>query len=230
MIASTTSRRSKPTISAWVRVDREGALRQATAVAERVRRGERPPLAGVPFGVKDVIDVAGLPTVAGFAPYADLTATADAYIVARLRELGAIPLGKTHTTQFALADPAPTCNPFDLDYSPGGSSSGSGAAVGAHTVPFALGTQTGGSVLRPAAYCGAVGLQTDLQLDLMRWRYPALLVARSSGPDRRDVADTRLVFDALTAPMPVPPPGQRVRESGCCASLSTKPIQRSLPR
>ena len=198
----------EPLISAWVCVDRKGALRQATAVAERVRLGERPPLAGVPFGVKDVIDVAGLPTVAGFAPYADRPATSDAYIVARLRELGAIPLGKTHTTQFALADPAPTCNPFDLDYSPGGSSSGSGAAVGAHTIPFALGTQTGGSVLRPAAYCGAVGFKPTFNWISCAGVIPLSWSLDHLGLIARDVADMRLVFDALTAPGPMPKPAR----------------------
>ncbi len=196
--------RWEPEMHAWVRIDRDAALRQATAVAERVRRGERPPLAGVPFGVKDVIDVAGLPTEAGFKPFAERNAAADAHIVARLRELGAIPLGKTHTTQFALADPAPTCNPFDLDYTPGGSSSGSGAAVGAHTVPFALGTQTGGSVLRPASYCGAIGFKPTFNWISCAGVIPLSWSLDHLGLIARDVADMRLVFDALTARGPAP--------------------------
>ena len=183
---------------AWVRIDRDGAMRQAEDVAQRVRQGARLPLAGVPFGVKDVIDVAGLPTEAGFKPYADRVAATDAYIVARLRELGAIPLGKTHTTQFALADPAPTRNPFNLDYTPGGSSSGSGASVGARTVPFALGTQTGGSVLRPASYCGAVGFKPSFNWISCAGVIPLAWSLDHLGLIARDVTETRLIFDALT--------------------------------
>ncbi len=108
-----------------------------------------------PLGVKDVIDVAGFPTGAGsvsrrFAPAVDV----DAEVVARLREAGYLPVGKTHTTEFAYTDPPPTSNPFDRNRSPGGSSSGSAAAVGAAQVPVAIGTQTAGSVCRPAAFCG----------------------------------------------------------------------------
>jgi len=149
----------EPWLHAWVLLDRDAALRMAGDLDERAARGDLLPLHGLPFGVKDIIDVEGLPTEAGFPPYRQNIARQDAAIVARLRSLGAIPLGKTHTTQFAFSDPAPTTNPYDPAHTPGGSSSGSGAAVGAHTVPLALGTQTAGSVLRPAAYCGAVGFK-----------------------------------------------------------------------
>jgi Asp-tRNA(Asn)/Glu-tRNA(Gln) amidotransferase A subunit family amidase len=117
------------------------------------------PLAGVPVGVKDIIDVAHLPTRLGAPPFAHYTPNEDATAVARLRAAGAIILGKTHTTEFAYLDPAPTCNPWNRKHTPGGSSSGSAASVGARTIPLALGSQTVGSVLRPAAYCGAVGLK-----------------------------------------------------------------------
>ena len=134
-------------IQAWVEVDR-GAKAASSG-----------PLAGVPVGIKDIIDVCGLPTRYGSAPFTHQTPSVDAGCVARLRAAGAAVLGKTHTTHFAYLDPAPTHNPWDLSRTPGGSSSGSAAAVASGMVPLALGTQTVGSVLRPAAYCGVVGLK-----------------------------------------------------------------------
>lgn len=117
-------------------------------------------LSGRTVAVKDVIDVAGLPTRNGSRACADAApAIADAPVVARLRAAGARILGKTVTTEFAFTDPTPCRNPYDTDRSPGGSSSGSGAAVGAGIVDIALGTQTAGSLIRPAAYCGAVGFK-----------------------------------------------------------------------
>jgi Asp-tRNA(Asn)/Glu-tRNA(Gln) amidotransferase A subunit family amidase len=147
-------------IHAWVEIDREGALRQATDLDLRIKRGEpHGPLTGVPVGIKDIVDVAGLPTRLGAQAFAHYTPDLDATAVARLRAAGAIILGKTHTTEFAFLDPAPTRNPWQRDHTPGGSSSGSAAAVGARTIPLAMGSQTVGSVLRPAAYCGCTGLK-----------------------------------------------------------------------
>jgi Asp-tRNA(Asn)/Glu-tRNA(Gln) amidotransferase A subunit family amidase len=135
-------------------------LAQAKALADAIARGETAgPLAGVPVGIKDIIDVKGLPTRLGAQSFAHYTPEADATAVARLRAAGAIILGKTHTTEFAYLDPAPTRNPWNRKHTPGGSSSGSAAAVGARTIPLAIGSQTVGSVLRPAAYCGAVGFK-----------------------------------------------------------------------
>lgn len=117
------------------------------------------PLAGVPVGVKDIIDVAGVPTACGSSTRADAPpAAADAAIVRLLREAGALVVGKTVTTEFACFDPGPTRNPHDLARTPGGSSSGSAAAVAAGMVPLALGSQTAGSVVRPASFCGVAGL------------------------------------------------------------------------
>src|SRR5206468_368570 len=117
----------------------------------------RGPLHGIPVAVKDIFDVAGLPTTAGAPPFAHRRPDEDAASVALLRNQGAIVLGKTHTTQFAYRDPAPTRNPWNLEHTPGGSSSGSAAAVAARMAALALGSQTVGSTLRPAAYCGIVG-------------------------------------------------------------------------
>src|SRR5437867_10718141 len=148
------------TLEAWVHVDEKGALAVAR---ERARESERAavrgPLHGIPFTVKDIFDVAGLPTTAGARAFAHRRPGEDAASVALLRAAGAIVLGKTHTTQFAYRDPAPTRNPWNRAHTPGGSSSGSAAAVAARMVPLALGSQTVGSVLRPAAYCGVVGLK-----------------------------------------------------------------------
>src|SRR3989442_15183370 len=145
-------------LKAWVHVDETGALalaRQREAEAQTIR--VLGPLHGVPVGIKDIFDVAGMPTTGGARSWSHTRPARDATAVARLRAAGAIILGKTATTEFAYRDPAPTRNPWNRDHTPGGSSAGSGAAVGARMLPLALGSQTVGSVLRPAAYCGVVG-------------------------------------------------------------------------
>jgi Asp-tRNA(Asn)/Glu-tRNA(Gln) amidotransferase A subunit family amidase len=141
------------------RITRGDAELQAWAYVDRAARGDGGgslPLAGIPFGVKDVIDVRGMPTRCGLDSYEEWPAV-DAWCVAAVRAAGGVPVGKTRTTALAFLDPAPTRNPFDASRTPGGSSSGSAAAVAAGHVPFAFGTQTIGSVTRPAAYCGVVG-------------------------------------------------------------------------
>lgn len=149
----------EPAVQAWALLDVDGARAQAAARTTETIRGEvRGPLHGVPVGVKDIFDVAGLPTRAGSRVY-DETPGEDATTVLRLRQAGAVILGKTHTTEFAYADPAPTRNPWNPAHTPGGSSSGSAAGVAAMMMPAALGTQTAGSVLRPASFCGIVGFK-----------------------------------------------------------------------
>lgn len=145
-------------LRAWAFLDPD-LLRAAAEDGDRRGGGA---LRGVPFGVKDVIDVVGMPTRHGCALYADARpAATDAAVVALLREAGAVPVGKTVTAELAYADPGPTANPWNTAHTPGGSSSGSAAAVAAGVVPIALGTQTGGSVIRPAAYCGVVGFKAS---------------------------------------------------------------------
>src|SRR5450830_1340552 len=119
------------------------------------------PLAGIPVAVKDLIDTADMPTTYGSKIFQGYQPQKDAWIVTRLRAAGAVIFGKTVTTEFAWRDPGATVNPWNTGHSPGGSSSGSAAAVGAGIVPIALGTQTVGSVIRPASYCGAVGYITS---------------------------------------------------------------------
>lgn len=122
------------------------------------------PLAGVPFGVKDVLDVAGMPTACGLADRHARPSEVDAACVGLLRAAGAVPIGKTVTAEYAFRQPGPTVNPWRADHTPGGSSSGSAVAVAAGMVPFALSTQTGGSVIRPAAYCGVPGFKPSFGL------------------------------------------------------------------
>ena len=136
------------------------ALARAKSLTDEL--SSRPPrsvLHGVPFAVKDIYDTAGMPTEWGTPVHRGRVPTSDAKVVADLSSMGAIVLGKTHTTAYAYYDPAPTRNPHNLAHTPGGSSSGSAAAVADGMVPFALGSQTQGSVLRPASFCGICGLK-----------------------------------------------------------------------
>ena len=137
-----------------------------TEVSPRDPLGDGP-LSGVPFGVKDIYATAGLSFECGSPVFAGRRAGEDASLVRKLRELGAIAVGKTHTTAFAYFDPAPTRNPHNHAHTPGGSSSGSAAAVAAGMVPMALGSQTQGSVLRPASYCGVAGFKPTFGLIAM---------------------------------------------------------------
>ena len=150
----------EPLVQAWVTIDREGILKEARRQHNEIYRGKiRGPLHGIPIGLKDIIYTAGMKTTGGSKILENFVPDFDATAVDRLKKAGAIILGKTATTEFASADPAPTCNPWNPDHTPGGSSSGSAAAVSACMCPAALGSQTGGSVLRPAAFCGVVGLK-----------------------------------------------------------------------
>ncbi|PBC57424.1 MAG: amidase [Rhodococcus sp. (in: high G+C Gram-positive bacteria)] len=189
--------RTEPDIRAWVRVDRARALEAARRLDSTVRKS---PLHGIPFGVKDIIDVRGLPTECG-SPLrrGRVEADDDAPLVARLRELGAIPLGKTVTTEFAYFAPGPTRNPNRLSHTPGGSSSGSAAAVAAGVVPLALGSQTAGSLTRPASYCGVAGLVAPVGGPLDTTGFAGLShTLDAAGILTRSVTDVRLAYLALT--------------------------------
>jgi Asp-tRNA(Asn)/Glu-tRNA(Gln) amidotransferase A subunit family amidase len=147
-------------VLAWAFVAKDHARREAAARNEELHNsGPRGPLHGIPFGVKDIFDTAGMPTAWGSPLYAGRVPDCDADLVVRLQEMGAIVLGKTHTTGYAYYDPSPARNPHNREHTPGGSSSGSAAAVALGMVPFALGSQTQGSVLRPASFCGVVGFK-----------------------------------------------------------------------
>ncbi len=151
----------QPEIRAWVRLYSEEALETARRQDRDSPGGRwRGPLHGIPLGIKDIIDVQGMETKAGSEAYDGGEAEADAPVVAALRDAGAIVLGKTVTTPFAFRDPSATRNPWNPAHSPGGSSAGSGAAVADRMCLAALGTQTAGSVLRPAAFNGVVGFKS----------------------------------------------------------------------
>lgn len=190
--------RSQPVLKTFVTVDHEGARAAARAAERAVTEGKLlGPLHGVPFGAKDIFDAAGLPTTAGYRPLANAIASTDAHSVAKLKAAGAILLGKTVTTQFASADPSPTVNPWRHDRTPAGSSSGSGASVGARLLPLALGTQTGGSILRPAAYNGAVGLKPTYGRISRHGIMPLAWSLDHAGPLVRSVEDAALSLSVL---------------------------------
>jgi Asp-tRNA(Asn)/Glu-tRNA(Gln) amidotransferase A subunit family amidase len=152
-------------VQAWACIDPGFALAQARALDRRLAEGAAPgALQGVPVGIKDIIDTADLPTENGTVLHAGRRPARDAAVVARLRAAGAIIMGKTVTTELATYAPGKTRNPHDPAHTPGGSSSGSAAAVAAGMVPLALGTQTNGSVIRPAAFCGVIGFKPSFGL------------------------------------------------------------------
>jgi len=149
---------AEPKVQAWAFLDEKHALAQARAADERRRSGQGVgPLDGLPVGLKDIIDTADFPTENGCALHKGRTPRRDAAVVTMLRAAGAVILGKTVTTECAYFNPGKTRNPHNLEHTPGGSSSGSAASVAAAMVPLALGSQTAGSTIRPASFCGVYG-------------------------------------------------------------------------
>jgi aspartyl-tRNA(Asn)/glutamyl-tRNA(Gln) amidotransferase subunit A len=198
-------------IRAWAHVDQDGALATARERLAEAHAGRlRGPLHGVPVGVKDIVDVAGMPTTGGAKPFAHTRPAADAPAVARLRAAGAIILGKTVTTEFAYRDPAPTRNPWNQGHTPGGSSAGSAAALAARMAPLAIGSQTVGSVLRPAAYCGVVGFKGTHGLVPVASVIPLAWSLDHVGVLTRSVRDAALAMSVLAGralePQPVSAP------------------------
>ena len=201
----------EPRVFAWETLDPDGAVEAAIRSDElRAQSGavtprdiSRPDLAaltlltGVPFGVKDIYFTRGLRTTAGSALFMDFVPQHDATAVARLRSAGAIVLGKTVTTTFAYMDPAPTRNPWNPKHTPGGSSAGAAAAVAARMVPASLGTQTAGSVLRPAAYCGVIGLKPSFGRISRYGVFPAAWSLDTMGVLARTVEDAALFLGAM---------------------------------
>lgn len=204
------------TVRAWAHVDGPGARRQAAAAKPGA------PLAGLTLGVKDIIDVAGLPCEMGSPIHRGRVAACDAALVAELRALGAIVVGKTATTELAFMAPAATRNPHDASFSPGGSSAGSAAAVADGHVDAALGTQTAGSILRPASFCGVAGYKPTHgrfslagvksiapSLDTVGWiardaamaaRIHAALTGETAPQPARDIVFARTVYWPKTEP------------------------------
>src|SRR5437867_7482010 len=198
-------------LTAWSFVDADGARATARERQGEARAGRlRGPLHGVPIGVKDIFDVAGMPTTGGAKAFAHTRPAVDSAAVARLRAAGAIILGKTVTTEFAYRDPAPTRNPWNIAHTPGGSSAGSAAALAARMVPLALGSQTVGSVLRPAAYCGVVGFKGTHGLVPVAGVIPLAWSLDHVGVLTRSAADAALAMSVLSGtnldPVPVTAP------------------------
>jgi len=215
-------------VQAWAFLDPDHALAQARAADEwRLQGRPTGPLHGVPVGVKDIFDSADMPTENGSALYAGRTPSSDATVITMLRAAGAVIMGKTVTTEFAYFFPGKTRNPHNPEHTPGGSSSGSAAAVAAEMVPLALGSQTNGSTIRPAAFCGVVGFKPTYGLISRHGILPlsrtldhvglfarsiddiALLAAQLVGYDERD-PDTRprarIPFVEVAAEEPPLPP------------------------
>ena len=187
-------------IEAWEHFDAEYALTQARNADTLRRRGQQiGPLHGIPIGVKDIFDTHDMPTEDGTIIHKGRTPADDASSVEQLRQAGAIIMGKTVTTEMAVLQPSKTKNPHNPEYSPGGSSSGSAAAVAASMVPLAIGTQTNGSVIRPASYCGVVGYKPTHGLIS---RYRVLLQSLTLdhvGVFARDVNDAALLAEQMMA-------------------------------
>ncbi|MEI6538125.1 MAG: amidase [Planctomycetota bacterium] len=188
-------------LGAWVSVDVGGARADAERADKELARGiVHGVLHGIPIGIKDIVDVVGTVTGAGSALRMKLEAPAarDATLVAALRRAGGIIIGKTVTTQFACFDPPLTRNPWAADRTPGGSSSGSAAAVAAGMVPAAIGSQTGGSITRPAAYCGVCGMKPTSQTVPLDGVIPVAPSLDHPGPITRTVGDLRVMLQAMT--------------------------------
>lgn len=185
-------------IQAWVHLDPDYALKQARALDRQRQSGAAiGPLHGVPVAVKDIIDVAGLPCENGTPLDAGRRPRRDAFVVTRLREAGAVILGKTVTTELAVYQPNKTRNPHDPTRTPGGSSSGSAAAVAAAMAPLTLGSQTNGSVVRPASYCGVVGFKPSRGLISRSGATTQSPTLDNLGGFARTVEDVALLHDGM---------------------------------
>ena len=201
----------EPQLEAWVRADRETVLADAQQRQEELESGAATgPLHGVPIGIKDIYHIAGIPTTAGSKVYADYVPDETAVTIDLLRNAGAVILGKTVTTEFACLDPSHTKNPWNPAHTPGGSSSGSAVSVAVRMCPVAMGSQTIGSVLRPASYNGVTGFKptygrvsrrgvvpVSWSLDTVGWmgrtvEDMALLLQVMAGPDEQDPVASRL--------------------------------------
>src|SRR6516162_9898163 len=204
--------RLDPKLNTFIRLDGDAAMDAARAAEAEIASGrQRGPLHGVPVGIKDIIDVGGLPTTCHSKLLIDNIASTDAVCVSRLRGAGAIVLGKLSTHEFAIGGPSfdlpwpPARNPWNSNHHPGGSSSGSGSGLAAGLFPKALGSDTGGSVRNPASACGIVGLKPTYGLVSRRGEFPLSFTLDHVGPLTRTVADSALLLDAIAGHDPADP-------------------------
>jgi aspartyl-tRNA(Asn)/glutamyl-tRNA(Gln) amidotransferase subunit A len=223
--------RLNPLLNAFVALRGDEARAEARALGERIARGEDPgPLAGIPFGVKDLEDLAGLPTTYGSVPYRHHVAESDSTQVARLRRAGAIPVGKTNTPEFGYTGFTKnrlfgvTRNPWNLERTPGGSSGGSAAAIAGGLVPLATASDGGGSIRIPACYTGAFGLKPTFgRVPRGPFRFRDWIDTICYGPITRTVADAALFLDVVSGPDPRDPDSLPAPTASYLARLEEPP-------
>ena len=200
----------EPGLDAWVRVDRETVLADAKQRQAELESGAATgPLHGVPIGIKDIYNIAGIPTTCGSKVYAEFVPDETAVTIDLLRKSGAIILGKTVTTEFACLDPSHTKNPWNPAHTPGGSSSGSAVSVAARMCPIAMGSQTVGSVLRPASYNGIVGFKPTYGRVSRRGVVPVSWSLDTVGWMGRSVEDMALLLQVMAGPDELDPVASR---------------------
>jgi aspartyl-tRNA(Asn)/glutamyl-tRNA(Gln) amidotransferase subunit A len=202
--------RLDPKLNVFIQLDADAAMDAANGAEDEAASGRlRGPLHGVPIGIKDIIDVAGLPTTCHSKVLIGNVASVDAVCVSRLRGAGAIVMGKLSTHEFAIGGPSfdlpwpPARNPWNTNHHPGGSSSGSGSGLAAGLFPMALGSDTGGSVRNPASACGIVGLKPTYGLVSRRGVFPLSFTLDHVGPMTRTVADNALMLDVIAGHDPL---------------------------
>jgi aspartyl-tRNA(Asn)/glutamyl-tRNA(Gln) amidotransferase subunit A len=213
-------------LNAFLRFTPEIALEDARRAEAEIARGAwRGPLHGVPYALKDIVDYAGLPTTAHSKILRDNVAAADAPVAARLKAAGGVFMGKLSTHEFAIGGPSfdlpwpPARNPWNRDHFCGGSSSGSGAATAAGFLPFAIGTDTGGSVRNPASMCGVVGMKPTYGMVSRRGVLPLAYTLDHVGPLTRTVRDNALMLDLIAGHDPLDPGSSPRAAPGCAAQL-----------
>jgi len=214
----------EPKLRVWTRIDRDGAKVTAEKYSKEAMQGRfRGPLHGIPVGIKDIYYTVGMKTTAGSKILADFVPDYNATTITRLKEAGAIILGKTETTEFAAFDPAPTRNPWNVEHTPGGSSSGSAAGVSSGMISAALGSQTGGSTIRPASYCGIVGFKPTYGRISRHGIIPVSWCLDHVGIFTRTVVDAAILLEVLagydprdtaSSNLPVPPYRNAVSKIG----------------
>jgi Asp-tRNA(Asn)/Glu-tRNA(Gln) amidotransferase A subunit family amidase len=211
-------------VHAFVHHDADTALEQARALDRHKASGGRiGPLHGVPVGIKDIFDTADYPTECGSPQMAGRRPQADATVVRKLREAGAVIIGKTVSTEFAYFYPGPTRNPRDLARTPGGSSSGSAAAVAAGMVPLAIGSQTNGSMIRPAAFCGVFGVKPSHGLVSRAGALSLSAKLDHVGAFARSIEDIALVLDVIAGQDPADPDTRPYAAPAFSAAASAEP-------